>query len=364
MKRLLPLVCASAAISVLGPQPARSSTLFTVTPLVTDGTDADLVNPWGMSSSATSPFWVSDNGTGKATIYDVDPATNSTTKAGLVVTIPGAGNVTGQAFNSASAALEFNGDAFLFASEDGTISGWRGALGTSAEALQLASSDNVYKGAALGTIAGNAYFYAANFKAARIDVLPGSAGAPALPGNFTDPNLPSGYAPFNIVHLGSSLFVSYAVPDQAGTDDVPGAGNGIVDEYSLQGTLIRRVATGGFLNSPWGIAVAPASFGSFAGDLLVGNFGDGTISAYDFLSTNFVGQLTDGGGQTIAIDGLWSLVSGNDGNAGSSESLYFSAGPAGEAHGVLGVLEPVPEPASGILAAFGLALLPLARRAR
>ena len=363
MKRVLLLACATAAISVLGPQPARSATLFTATPLVTDAADADLVNPWGMSSTATSPLWVSDNGSGKATIYTVNPATNATTKAGLVVTIPGAGSVTGQAFNSAGAS-QFNGDAFLFASEDGTISGWRGALGTTAEVLAIGSSDNVYKGAAFATIASNSYFYAANFKQGRIDVLPGSPGAPALLGTFTDPNLPSGYAPFNVVQLGGSLYVSYAVQDQTGTEDVPGAGNGIVDKYSLQGVLIERVATGGALNSPWGIALAPASFGDFAGNLLIGNFGDGTINAYNLLNGTFAGPLTDGGGQPLAIDGLWGLISGNDGNGGSSQSIYFTAGPGGEAHGVFGVLQPIPEPASGLLAAFGLALLPLARRAR
>jgi uncharacterized protein (TIGR03118 family) len=361
MKRLLLLAWTTAGIA-LGAPPARSTTLFVVTPLVTDASDSDLVNPWGVSSSATSPFWVSDNGTGKATLYSVDPTTNATSKVGLTVAIPGAGNVTGQAFNGAAASLQFGGDSFLFAGEDGTISGWRAALGTTAETLQLPSSDNVYKGAAFATIGGEAYLYAANFKQGRIDVLPGSASAPPLAGTFLDPNLPSGYSPFNIVHLGDSLFVSYAVQDQAKVEDVPGAGHGIVDEFSLQGVLVRRFASGGSLDSPWGIAVAPASFGSYAGDLLVGNLGDGTINAFEFLSAGFVGQLADGSGQPIAIDGLWSLISGNDGNAGDSQSIYFSAGPGGGVHGVFGVLEPVPEPATGLLAAVGLALLPLARR--
>jgi uncharacterized protein (TIGR03118 family) len=356
----------SIALLPLG---SRASTMFAVTNLVTDDptanpapvTDSALVNPWGVSYSATSPFWVSDNGTGVATLYNVAPNTNATTKVGLTVTIPGAGNVTGQTFNGA-AATQFNGDLFLFASEDGTISGWRNALGTTAEVLQTASLDSVYKGLALGTSNGSSYLYAANFKAGSIDVLKGSAGAPDLAGRFLDPNLPSGYAPFDVANLGGTLFVSYAVQDANGADDVPGPGHGIVDAFDLQGNLLNRVASGGSLDSPWGLAIAPSSFGSFAGDLLVGNFGDGRINAFDLSNDSFTGPLTDGQGNPIAIDGLWSLISGNGGNAGDTGSIYFSAGPGGESHGLFGVLVPVPEPAIGVLLGIGLASLALARR--
>src|SRR5262249_23641929 len=164
-------------------------------------------------------------------------------------------------------------------SEDGTISGWRQPLGTSAEVLQTASADNSYKGLALENVAGNSYLFGADFKGGQIDVLKGSSGAPNLTGSFTDPNLPSGYAPFNIQNLGGTLYVSYAVVGATG-DDVAGAGNGVVDAFDAQGTLIRRIATGGVLNSPWGLAIAPASFGTLAGKLLVGNFGDGMIHAF------------------------------------------------------------------------------------
>ncbi len=370
MTRSLLLALVLIALVSSAGAPAGAATVFAVTSLVTDDqsahpaqiTDSGLVNPWGISYSATSPFWVSDNGSGTTTIYDVDPTTNATSKAGLTVTIPGAGSVTGQAFNGT--AGQFNGDLFLFASEDGTVSGWRGALGTTAEVLQIASADNVYKGAALGTTGGNAYLYAANFRAATIDVLKGDSGAPALAGSFTDPNLPSGYAPFNIANLGGTLYVSYAVRDASGTEDVAGAGHGIVDRYDLQGNLLGRLVTGGSLNSPWGLAIAPSSFGTVAGKLLVGNFGDGTIGAYDPTSGSPAGQLTDGNGDPIVIDGLWGLAPGNDGNAGSSGSIYFTAGPDGETHGLFGVLSAVPEPTADVLLGIALGPLALATRRR
>jgi uncharacterized protein (TIGR03118 family) len=260
-------------------------------------------------------------------------------------------------FNSNSAAA-FNGNVFLFVSEDGTISGWRGALGTTAEVLQTGSSANVYKGVALGTISGNTYLYAANFGTGAIDVLAGTAGAPALTGHFTDPNLPAGYAPFNIQSLSGTLYVAYAV--QAGLDEMAGPGLGLVDKYDLQGNLIGRVASpGGTLNAPWGLAIAPSSssFGAMAGALLVGNFGDGRINAYDVSTNNFLGQVQGPSGSPLSIDGLWGIAPGNSGSAGSSAMLYFAAGPNDESHGVFGVLTPVPEPASVALMTCGLAFV-------
>jgi uncharacterized protein (TIGR03118 family) len=293
---------------------------------------------------------VSSNGAGLATLYSVDPLTNATTKQALEVVIPGDGSVTGQVFNGSSG---FNGDRFLFVSEDGTISGWRPALGTSAENLQL-PLDAIYKGTTLVTVGGNTYLLSANFKTGKIDVLKGDTLAPDLAGKFTDPNLPSGFAPFNIQLLGDKVYVAYA-KQGAGKDEQAGPGLGIVTAFDTQGSFIGRVASNnGPLNAPWGLTIAPASFGPFAGDLLVGNFGDGTINAFDLATNSFVGQLTGANGNPLVIDGLWGLTPGNGGSAGNSNTIYFSAGPGGESHGLFGALvrnevNSVPEPSTVIL---------------
>ena len=347
------------AIAVVAP---LSAAQVSVTNLVTDDqsahaakiTDPGLVNAWGMSySPGGSPFWVSSNGTGTSTLYSVNPTTQATTKLGLTVSIPGDGTVTGQVFNGNAAA--FGADNFLFVNEDGTVSGWRGALGTTAEVLVAGSSANVYKGVALGAIAGNSYLYAANFRAETIDVDKGTGGAPALTGTFTDPNLPAGYAPFNIQNLNGTLYVTYAQQDSTKHDEIAGAGLGLVDSFDLQGNLLARVATGGTLDAPWGLAIAPSSFGALSGALLVGNFGDGRINAYDVTTHSFLGQILVAGGSALAIDGLWAIAPGNGGSAGSTAALYFTAGPDGESHGLFGVLTPVPEPATGMLLIAGLA---------
>lgn len=322
--------------------------------------DPSLVNAWGLSYSPTSPFWISANGSGQADLYSVNPTTQATTKVGLTVAIPGAGSVTGQVFNSNPAA--FHGDAFLFVSEDGTVSGWRGALGSTAETLAPGSDANVYKGSAFGTVAGNSYLYGANFRNDSIDVFSGTATAPSLTGSFVDPLAPGGYAPFNIQNLGGSLYVTYAKQDAAKHDEIDGTGMGFVDRFDLQGKLLGRIATGGTLDAPWGLAFAPSSFGTLAGALLVGNFGDGRINAFDASSNAFLGQILGADGQPLAIDGLWAIAPGNGGSAGSAGLLYFTAGPDGESHGLLGVLNPVPEPSTYVLLFAGLAAMTLSRR--
>ena len=350
--------------------PAAAAT-FAVTNLVTDDqvahaaqiTDPQLVNAWGLSNSASGPFWVSSNGFGASTLYSVNGATQVTSKLGLTVAIPGAGNVTGQVFNG-NAASAFGGNLFLFVSEDGTVSGWRPALGSTAETLAPASDANVYKGAAFATIAGSSYLYAANFRSGTIDVGKGDAAAPVLTGTFADATLPAGYAPFNVQNLAGSLYVAYAQQDADKKDEIAGAGLGIVDHFDLQGNLLGRVATGGTLDAPWGLAIAPASFGPWAGALLVGNFGDGRINAFDAGNDAFLGQVLGANGLPLAIDGLWALAPGNNGAAGSSQLLYFTAGPDGESHGLFGVLTPVPEPATYALLAMGFALVGTAAKRR
>jgi len=351
--------------------------LFSVTNLVTSDqavntaqiTDPFLKNAWGIARSAGSPLWVCDNATGVATLYQVNPNTDATTKVilgsppgpsgGVVIPPPGSGTPTGQFFNTASATGAFNSDTFLFVNEDGTISGWRNALGTTAEVLQTGLAANVYKGTTLDTTGGHSYLVAANFRAGTIDVLKGDNLAPNLTGNFLEPNLPSGYAPFNIQTLGSSIYVSYALQDAAKHDDDPGAGHGFVTAFDLQGNFQGRIGTMGALNSPWGLAIAPASFGSIAGDLLVGNFGDGTINIFSAnpASPGFVGQLSGVDGKAIVIDGLWGLIAGNDVNGGSSQKIYFAAGPNGEADGLVGVIQAVPEPSAIVLELAAAAIL-------
>ena len=310
--------------------------LVSNTPGVANNTDPNLVNPWGVAFSSSSPFWVSDNATGVATLYNSDGV-----KQALTVTIPGIGGQpgepTGVIFNS---TVNFNSDLFIFAGENGTIAGWRGALGTTAEILlDNSSASAVYKAIATGMTAQGTYLYAADFRNNQITVVPGT-GAPALTGQFQDPNLPAGYAPFNIENIGGKLYVTYALQDAAKMDDVSGAGNGFVDVYDLNGNLVQRLISNGSLDSPWGLALAPTGFGSFANDLLVGNFGDGTINAFNPTTGAFLGQLDDASGNPIVNPGLWALTFGNGGNGGVPSDLYFTAGGAGETGGLLGSLTP------------------------
>lgn len=345
---------------------------ITVTNLITNDqsantaqtTDPDLVNAWGISYLPTGPFWVSDNGTGVTTLYQVDPATNTTTKLGLTVSIPGDGSISGQTANPNFASGAFGGNLFVFVSEDGTVSGWRSSLGTTAEVLQTGLDTNVYKGTTVASVGGHSYLYSTNFRAGTIDILKGDAGAPDLTGKFTDPNLPSGYSPFNIQNINGTIYVTYAIPNADRKDDVPGMGNGIVDAFDTNGNLLARIGSNGTLDSPWGLALAPASFGSIAGDLLVGNFGDGTINIFDLSTDTFVGLLKDRDGNIITIDGLWGLIAGNGTLAGNANSIYFSAGPDGESNGLFGVLAPTPEPwtMSLLLAGFGILLFMHRRR--
>lgn len=358
---------------MLGANSAWAMPEFVQTNLVSDipglaqFTDPSLINPWGMSSSKTSPIWVSDNGTGLATLYN-----GAGVKQGLVVTIsPPAGQQgpatpDGQVFNAGGPGSAFNvpgtptPSRFIFATEDGTISAWAsGTQATIAVDNSAGGTGAVYKGLAIGTSGGVTRLYAANFRSGQVEVYDQNFN---LIGTISDPTVPSGYAPFNVQVLNGKLYVTFALQDSSKHDDVAGLGNGFVDGFNLDGTGMTRVASNGDLNSPWGLAIAPSAFAGLAGDLLVGNFGDGTIDAFT-PAGGFAGALLDMQGTPLAIDGLWGLQDGNGGSGGSPDAIYFTAGPNGEADGLFGALT-VPEPASGALLLAGLAgIMALRRRA-
>jgi uncharacterized protein (TIGR03118 family) len=297
--------------------------------------DANLVNPWGIAFGATGTLWVANNGTGTSTLYDANGNKQSTT-----VSIPGgdllsAGAPTGLVFNSTSDFIIPGSGAalFIFAGEDGTISAWNTSTGSNATLVaSRAANDAVYKGVAIGTTGGANFLYLTDFKNAHVDVFDRNF---AFVKSFTDSTVPSGYAPFGISNVGNGqLFVTFAKqkgPDDE--DDDPGVGNGFVDVFNANGTMARRFASNGTLNSPWGVVVAPASFGAFGGDILVGNFGDGHIGAYDPTTGSFIDVLRDATTTPIAIDGLWGLTLGP-----AASTLYFSAGPSDESHGLVGTL--------------------------
>ena len=329
------------SLSAIGAGAGAGKTAFTQTNLVSNRTDqgasvidTSLQNPWGISAGPSTPMWVSDNGAGVTTLYRGDGS-----KVPLTVVIPpGAGSgeaqgtPTGTVFNGNGAA--FRGDRFLFATEDGTLAGWQMAFGVVARTEvdnSLPPPGAVYKGLAIGSTAAGDRLYAANFRGGAVDVFD-SNFSPA--GSFTDPKIPANYAPFNVQNLGGVLYVTFAMRDATGHDDIAGQGHGFVDAFDTNGNLLRRLVSHGRLDSPWGLAIAPASFGDFAGDLLVGNFGDGRINAYTVDKGNFRGVLTGTNGAPITIDGLWALRVGN--TAADPNAVYFTAGINNEADGLFG----------------------------
>jgi uncharacterized protein (TIGR03118 family) len=318
-------------------------------------TDPNLVNPWGLSDSATSPWWVSDNGTGLSTLY------RGTGQAvPLVVTIPPpagspAGTTaapTGTVFNSTTGfVVSQNGVSgparFLFATEDGTISGWNPSVNGTNAILAVdrskVRSGAVYKGLATATNADGTFLYATNFRFGTVEMFDANF---KLVRSFTDRRLSRDcplrhqcYAPFGIQTIGNYLYVTFALQDDQKHDDVAGAGHGFVDVFNTYGKLVRRFASRGSLNSPWGLALAPANFGEFSNDLLVGNFGNGHINVFNPKTGAFLGQLRSSKGHFIVIDGLWALAFGNGASAGATNQLFFTAGLDGEEHGLFGFIQ-------------------------
>jgi uncharacterized protein (TIGR03118 family) len=336
------LLVLGAALAIVSPLVAAKPTTFTVKALVSDqpgvapNTDPNLVNAWGLTSSATSPWWVSDNGTDKSTLYR---GSDGLPQA-LVVDVHNA--PTGTVFNSTPGfALPTGGIArFLFDTEEGKVLGWNPAQGTSSVVVGDLDDGAIYKGLAIANTSAGPRLYAADFHNAKVDVFDGSFN-PVL-GGFVDPTLPSGYAPFGIQTIGDRVFVTYAKLDADAADEIAGQGKGFVDVYDTAGNLLARVAQHGQLNAPWGLAIAPDSFGRFAGDLLVGNFGDGEINAYAEHSGQFthVGELRDASGKSLSVDGLWALEVSQGGNNGDPGILFFTAGPDDETHGLFGQINP------------------------
>jgi uncharacterized protein (TIGR03118 family) len=305
-------------------------------------TDPHLVNAWGIDFSTTSPAWVAAAETGVSTLY-----TGTGGIVPLVVTIPlppgseednahptglvfdGTGGFTVSAHGASGSAI------FIFATEDGTISGWNPGvdLHNAILAVDNSGTEAIYKGLAIGTKEGKSFIYATNFHSGWVEMYDSNF---QWVKSFTDTDVPDGYAPFGIQNINGKLYVTFALQDEDAEDDVAGPGHGFVDIFDLQGNKIKRLTSHGALNSPWGLALAPANFGQFSGALLVGNFGNGHINAFDPWTGTPLGHMLRPNGRTLEVNGLWGLHFGNGAAAGPTNVLLFTAGPNDESHGLFG----------------------------
>ena len=368
--------CAFLAIAtglpLLAAAPARADdqqTVYVRTDLVSNTQnlvqpkDPNLQNAWGVANSPGGPLWVADNGDGLSTLYD-----GNGVKSGLTVTIPlppgrvapPAAAPTGLVWNPTSGFPITVGATtvpatFIFDSEDGTITAWNPAVdpivaGQSMATIIINNSTKgaVYKGLAFGTNKHGNFLFATNFAAGTVEVYDKTFAPATLDGNFSDPNIPAGFAPFGIARIDNNLYVTYAKQNAQKNDVVPGAGLGFVNVFSTDGVLIKRFASGGMLNAPWGVARATQNFGQFSGAILIGNFGQGGnfsswINAFDGGNENDVlGSLRDATGKPIAIDGPWSLVFGTFLNS-DADTLYFTAGPNQQTNGLFGKIVAQPD---------------------
>jgi len=314
-------------------------------------TDSALVNPWGLTSGPTTPWWVADNGTGLSTLYN-----GGGTKQGLVVTVaplPGSSDPatpTGVVFNRTSdfdltPGVSTTAARFIFVTEDGTVSGWNPSVnGTNSIRKVNNAGTAIYKGVTIGQSGGANFLYAANFFGGTVDVFDKnyvqvSFGADA----FVDPNLPDGFAPFNVQNINGNIYVAFAKQDEDKKDEVAGRGLGYVDVFDTSGALLHRFEHVPWLNAPWGLAMAPAGFGKSSGMLLVGMFGSGQIATFDPATGDYEGLLRDRHGKPIQVDGLWALRFGNGAAAGPTTTLFFTAGIDDEAHGLFGTITAIPK---------------------
>ncbi len=357
LNRLAKLTCASLLLSAPNLMFADTfvqTNLVSSVPGLAATTDPNLVNPWGVSFSATSPFWVSDQGTGVSTLYN-----GAGLQSALVVAIPGGAHPptgpTGQVFNNSGGGFVLpNGKAatFIFANLNGTIEGWNGGAGTTA-VQQVATPGSVFTGLAIGASASGSFLYAADSTGA-VRVYNSTwqdVTATTFSGKFTDPTLPAGFVPFNVQAVGTSLYVTYAMLTPFGAA-LPG---GYVDIFDTSGNFVRRFSSDPVLFAPWGLTLAPSNFGSFSNDLLIGNFGNGNIDAFDPLSGLYLGSLG------LTNPGLWALETRTGGVGSDLNAVYFTAGINGEQAGLFGKINEVPEPASIIETTTGLLALAYAR---
>jgi uncharacterized protein (TIGR03118 family) len=358
----------SSSTSATSDPPATSS--FTDTALVADNNtvvatvttiDANLQNPWGLAVAPGLPFWIADNNSNLSTLYSgtgqIETGTITGSNAdGITIPSSAAGvqsNPTGQVYNGTGGFLipTTNGQEtalFIFDGEGGTIAGWAKDSGATAvtaydDGIANGAQHAVYKGLALATVNGATYLYATDLHNNKVDVFDTTFAKPAaMQGKFIDPTIPTGFVPFGIATVGGQLYVTYAMQDTAKHDEVTGAGLGYVDVFDLSGNFVSRFASAGALNAPWGIAVAPSGFGSLSGDVLVGNFGDGTINIFmpnGSLATD-VGQLAVANGGTFTIPGLWALEFGNGDSDKPLTTLFYTAGFADQTDGVFGSIAP------------------------
>jgi uncharacterized protein (TIGR03118 family) len=334
---------------------AAPAAFFTQHNLVSDGAipadhfDPNLVNAWGIAFNPTGPVWVADNGTGVSTLYD-----GSGNPLPLVVDIPSpisnsGGAVTGTVYNGSSGFMVTENavsgaSVFLFDTEDGVIAGWAPNVDSThaIKVIDSSGSGAVYKGIAIAAAGQALNLYATDFHNSRIDVFDSSFNPVVLSGGaFRDSHIPRGFGPFGITAIGGNLYVTYAKQDAQRHDDVAGPGLGYVDIYDPSGNLLRRFASRGVLNAPWAVAKAPAGFGTASNLLLVGNFGDGRINKFGAMSGMPQGSLRKANGQPMQIDGLWGLAFGNGYDSQPVNTLYFTAGPQDESHGLYGRIAPI-----------------------
>ena len=354
--RLITFWSIASVSSILAQNSYTVRNLVSDIPGAAEQTDPNLKNPWGLSASPTSPFWISNNHTGTTTLYNTDGIPFPTAKP-LVVKIPpppsagpdAVSSPTGQAFNDTGGfEIEPGKPAqFLFCTEGGTIAAWSSAVDPASARIMVDNSSNgaVYKGMTVATTANGPVLYVANFHSGMIEAYDTQFRPLAISDELRGP-IAAGYGSFNVQRLGQKLYVTYAVQATEGADDVAGPGNGAVRGFTLDGVPAGPAIDGGALNSPWGLAIAPEYFGSFSQTLLVGNFGDGVINAYDSCSGRWLGALSDANGKPVATAGLWALRAGNGHNGGESGVVYFTAGIPGndsiEDHGLFGSLRPTP----------------------